>query len=174
VATSSDAGTSSLIPNDDQLQQRVERSPRYSFGLGKRRYMITTGGPGKKRLPHYNFGLGKRASPYQQYSFGLGKRDDEPNNYDDESDNYFGDNNNFDKGLYNLNMENWENGANLENKNDIDIDYDVLGLRPGEEKRARYSFGLGKRRYDFGLGKRKYSDELDKRLPNRYNFGLGR
>jgi hypothetical protein len=29
--------------------------------LGKRRYIITTGGPGKKRLPHYNFGLGKRS-----------------------------------------------------------------------------------------------------------------
>jgi hypothetical protein len=44
-----------------------------------------------------------------------------------------------------------------------------------EEKRAaRYSFGLGKRRYDFGLGKRKFEDELNKRLPNRYNFGLGR
>jgi hypothetical protein len=35
-------------------QQRVERSPKYDFGLGKRRYIITTGGPGKKRLPHYN------------------------------------------------------------------------------------------------------------------------
>lgn len=41
--------------------QRVERSPKYDFGLGKRRYIITTGGPGKKRLPHYNFGLGKRS-----------------------------------------------------------------------------------------------------------------
>lgn len=59
ASSNSDAGVSSLIANDDQ--QRVERSPKYSFGLGKRRYMITTGGPGKKRLPHYNFGLGKRA-----------------------------------------------------------------------------------------------------------------
>lgn len=41
--------------------QRVERSPKYDFGLGKRRFIITTGGPGKKRLPHYNFGLGKRS-----------------------------------------------------------------------------------------------------------------
>lgn len=46
-----------------------------------------------------------------------------------------------------------------------------------ESKRSRpYSFGLGKRArgYDFGLGKKRSSEELDKRLPNRYNFGLGR
>lgn len=46
-----------------------------------------------------------------------------------------------------------------------------------EPKRSRpYSFGLGKRAraYDFGLGKKRSSEELDKRLPNRYNFGLGR
>jgi hypothetical protein len=58
-SSNSDGAVSSLTASDDQ--QRVERSPKYSFGLGKRRYMITTGGPGKKRLPHYNFGLGKRA-----------------------------------------------------------------------------------------------------------------
>lgn len=46
-----------------------------------------------------------------------------------------------------------------------------------EPKRSRpYSFGLGKRAraYDFGLGKKRSSEEFDKRLPNRYNFGLGR
>lgn len=32
--------------------QRVERSPKYDFGLGKRRFILTNGGPGKKRLPH--------------------------------------------------------------------------------------------------------------------------
>lgn len=35
------------------------RSPKYNFGLGKRRYIIEDV-PGAKRLPHYNFGLGKR------------------------------------------------------------------------------------------------------------------
>ncbi|CRL03880.1 CLUMA_CG017004, isoform A [Clunio marinus] len=157
--------------------QRVERSPKYDFGLGKRRYIITTGGPGKKRLPHYNFGLGKRSNPYA-YNFGLGKRADidDPSNYDDDTE-FYSDSNNYDKA--GLNLENWQNGGLMDNKNDIDvIDYD-LGY-PREYKRSPrpYSFGLGKRRqYDFGLGKRKYSnDEYDtnKRLPNRYNFGLGK
>lgn len=35
------------------------RSPKYNFGLGKRRYVIENA-PGAKRLPQYNFGLGKR------------------------------------------------------------------------------------------------------------------
>lgn len=56
--TSSDKSGSLLNALDTQ---RVERSPKYDFGLGKRRFIITTGGPGKKRLPHYNFGLGKRS-----------------------------------------------------------------------------------------------------------------
>ena len=127
----------------------------------------------------------------------MGKRaDDVEEQYDDNTD-YYPDPNN----MLNLNMENWENGGNNENKNDIDvIDYDLLRagkqfswnylnciiiikididnhLLGYEHKRSPrpYSFGLGKRRaYDFGLGKRKFSDELDKRLPNRYNFGLGR
>lgn len=47
------------LPNG--IDTRIERSLKYDFGLGKRRYIITTGGPGKKRLPHYNFGLGKRS-----------------------------------------------------------------------------------------------------------------
>lgn len=154
---------------------RVERSPKYDFGLGKRRYIITTGGPGKKRLPHYNFGLGKRSNPYA-YNFGLGKRADadEAVNYDDETE-YYPETNTYDKA--GLNLENWQNGGFMDNKNDIDVvDYDFIGL-PTEYKRSPrpYSFGLGKRRaYDFGLGKRKYNDEYDKRLPNRYNFGLGR
>lgn len=57
--SSTDKGSASLPSVLDT--QRVERSPKYDFGLGKRRYIITTGGPGKKRLPHYNFGLGKRS-----------------------------------------------------------------------------------------------------------------
>jgi hypothetical protein len=65
LADSSSSGSSpekgnSNLPNVLDTQ-RVERSPKYDFGLGKRRYIITTGGPGKKRLPHYNFGLGKRS-----------------------------------------------------------------------------------------------------------------
>lgn len=58
-SSSPEKGTASLPIGIDT--QRVERSPKYDFGLGKRRYIITTGGPGKKRLPHYNFGLGKRS-----------------------------------------------------------------------------------------------------------------
>lgn len=45
---SQEKGTGSLSMSIDA--QRVERSPKYDFGLGKRRYIITTGGPGKKRL----------------------------------------------------------------------------------------------------------------------------
>jgi len=48
----------------DNIDKRVER---YAFGLGRRAYMYTNGGPGMKRLPVYNFGLGKRSRPY---SFG--------------------------------------------------------------------------------------------------------
>lgn len=58
-SSSPEKGTASLTSAIDA--QRVERSPKYDFGLGKRRYIITQGGPGKKRLPHYNFGLGKRS-----------------------------------------------------------------------------------------------------------------
>lgn len=58
-SSSPEKGTDSLTSAIDA--QRVERSPKYDFGLGKRRYIITQGGPGKKRLPHYNFGLGKRS-----------------------------------------------------------------------------------------------------------------
>lgn len=58
-SSSNEKGQASLPMGIDT--QRVERSPKYDFGLGKRRYIITTGGPGKKRLPHYNFGLGKRS-----------------------------------------------------------------------------------------------------------------
>lgn len=61
----------------DNIDKRVER---YAFGLGRRAYMYTNGGPGMKRLPVYNFGLGKRSRPY---SFGLGKRSD----YDYDQDN---------------------------------------------------------------------------------------
>ena len=67
-ATLAESSASSSSPEQPTVNlqagidtQRVERSPKYNFGLGKRRYIITTGGPGKKRLPHYNFGLGKRS-----------------------------------------------------------------------------------------------------------------
>ncbi|KXJ72913.1 allatostatin-A [Aedes albopictus] len=117
------------------------RSPKYNFGLGKRRYIIEDV-PGAKRLPHYNFGLGKRAR----------------NNlleYDDDS------------------APSWSDDyPSLIPRDGLDYDGDK---DRSAEKRAsayRYHFGLGKRRvYDFGLGKRAYED---KRLPNRYNFGLGR
>lgn len=42
-----DKGQGNIANTADQ-QQRVERSPKYDFGLGKRRYIITQGGPGKK------------------------------------------------------------------------------------------------------------------------------
>lgn len=74
--------------------QRVERSPKYDFGLGKRRYIITTGLPGKKRLPHYNFGLGKRAET------------NEVSNYDDDTE-FFSPSNNLIKA--GITMENWDN-----------------------------------------------------------------
>ena len=113
----SDKGTGSLsIPID---AQRVERSPKYDFGLGKRRYIITTGGPGKKRLPHYNFGLGKRSEA------------NEILNYDDDTD-FLSDANNINK--VGINMENWENGGYMDNKNDIDVinDYELYGYPKGE------------------------------------------
>ena len=47
--------------DDDQRMSMSIRSPKYNFGLGKRRYVIQDI-PGAKRLPHYNFGLGKRSS----------------------------------------------------------------------------------------------------------------
>jgi hypothetical protein len=45
-----DKGQQGSVSNnpDRPPQQRVERSPKYDFGLGKRRYIITQGGPGKK------------------------------------------------------------------------------------------------------------------------------
>jgi hypothetical protein len=61
-------------------------------------------------------------SPYA-YNFGLGKRADadELSNYDDDAEFYDG--SNYDKA--GLNMENWENGGYMDNKNDIDVlDYD--------------------------------------------------
>lgn len=53
----------------------------------------------------------------------MGKRADadELTNYEDESEFY--DSNNYDKA--GLNLENWENGGYMDNKNDIDVvDYD--------------------------------------------------
>lgn len=62
-------------------------------------------------------------SPYA-YNFGLGKRADadDLSNYDDDSE-FYADTNNYDKS--GLNLENWENGGFMDNKNDIDVvDYD--------------------------------------------------
>lgn len=62
-------------------------------------------------------------SPYA-YNFGLGKRADveDLSNYDDDAE-FYADTNNYDKA--GLNLENWENGGYMDNKNDIDvIDYD--------------------------------------------------
>ncbi|XP_058467484.1 allatostatin-A [Malaya genurostris] len=141
---------------DDQGQREMSqstfqhllavRSPKYNFGLGKRRYIIEDL-PGVKRLPHYNFGLGKR-----------GRMD--LFDYEDDSA-----------------LPSWSDEYSALISKDIP-DYE-LDKDKSDEKRAsgayRYHFGLGKRRtYDFGLGKRSSQAGEEKRLPNRYNFGLGR
>ncbi|XP_063705599.1 allatostatin-A isoform X6 [Culicoides brevitarsis] len=121
------------------------------------------------RSPNYNFGLGKRSA----YNFGLGKRS-ENFDYDDDLQ------------LAEQLLSNWETARLVDSE--MPSDYDVESFRgkknyfprPStvyEPKRSRpYSFGLGKRAraYDFGLGKKRSNEEFDKRLPNRYNFGLGR
>lgn len=121
------------------------RSPKYNFGLGKRRYVIENA-PGAKRLPQYNFGLGKR-----------GRMD----LFDYEEDASIPDS--------------WKADYQELLSNDIeeyDQDQDKSSEKRAS---GRYHFGLGKRRnYDFGLGKRSYQQQGEKRLPNRYNFGLGR
>ncbi|XP_063705598.1 allatostatin-A isoform X5 [Culicoides brevitarsis] len=123
------------------------------------------------RSPNYNFGLGKRS--YSAYNFGLGKRS-ENFDYDDDLQ------------LAEQLLSNWETARLVDSE--MPSDYDVESFRgkknyfprPStvyEPKRSRpYSFGLGKRAraYDFGLGKKRSNEEFDKRLPNRYNFGLGR
>lgn len=51
-------------------------------------------------------------------------------NYDDDTD-FYSDASNYDKPV--LNMENWENGGYMDNKNDIDvIDYDMFPYPRGE------------------------------------------
>ncbi|XP_058061865.1 helicostatins [Anopheles bellator] len=128
------------------------RSPKYNFGLGKRRYIIEDV-PGAKRLPHYNFGLGKRGSA------ALGGSD-----YEYDVGNQLGWNDND----YNL----------ITKDGQFDYDGEKDGAKRGNTGNGpnRYHFGLGKRRtYDFGLGKRYFeTDDFNKRLPNRYNFGLGK
>lgn len=151
---SSDGQSSAAADSDDRGQRELSsstfqhllavRSPKYNFGLGKRRYIESA--PGAKRLSHYNFGLGKRGrSDLFDY---------EEDSLPSWSDEY--------PGLISKDISDYE----------IDQDRDA-------EKRSsggyRYHFGLGKRRtYDFGLGKRSYQGGEEKRLPNRYNFGLGR
>lgn len=78
-----------------------------------------------------------RCSPYA-YNFGLGKRADTEDapNYDEDSE-FFADPNNYDKAS--VNMENWEDGALMDNKNDIDvIDYDLIGYPSGKHE-VRYN-----------------------------------
>uniref|UniRef100_U5ERK0 Putative allatostatin n=1 Tax=Corethrella appendiculata TaxID=1370023 RepID=U5ERK0_9DIPT len=136
-------------PQQQQQQQRLAaRSPKYNFGLGKRRYVLDESGPGAKRLPHYNFGLGKRGKADPDYEVDAFN----PNNWPAWNDNF-----------------------ELTRKNDLGLDYDFK-REPITTVTIPYDGPLGKRRaYDFGLGKRfNLNDEFDKRLPNRYNFGLGR
>lgn len=74
------------------------------------------------------------SNPYA-YNFGLGKRADteDVTNYDDDSEQFFADPNNYDKAS--VNMENWEDGALMDNKNDIDvIDYDLIGYPSGKHR----------------------------------------
>lgn len=70
-------------------------------------------------------------SPYA-YNFGLGKRADadELPIYEDDPEIY-SDTNNYDKA--GLNLENWENGGFMDNKNDIDVvDYELIGYPRGD------------------------------------------
>ncbi|XP_053681542.1 helicostatins [Sabethes cyaneus] len=150
---SNDGQSSATADSDDRGQRELSsatfqhllavRSPKYNFGLGKRRYVENT--PGAKRLSHYNFGLGKRGR--------LDLFDYEEDSLPSWSDEY--------PGLISKDIPDYEADQDKE-----------------AEKRSggyRYHFGLGKRRtYDFGLGKRSYQGGEEKRLPNRYNFGLGR
>ncbi|XP_063705595.1 allatostatin-A isoform X2 [Culicoides brevitarsis] len=162
----------SAVSDHMQHQTRLTgRSPNYNFGLGKRRYILRTTELGTKRIPHYDFGLGRKRSV--AYNFGLGKRS-ENFDYDDDLQ------------LAEQLLSNWETARLVDSE--MPSDYDVESFRgkknyfprPStvyEPKRSRpYSFGLGKRAraYDFGLGKKRSNEEFDKRLPNRYNFGLGR
>lgn len=57
------ADSSSAVSDQQQQHQQrlIGRSPKYDFGLGKRRYIFRTSEPGSKRIPHYDFGLGKRS-----------------------------------------------------------------------------------------------------------------
>ncbi|XP_055522982.1 helicostatins [Wyeomyia smithii] len=151
---SSDGQNAASADSDDRGQRELSsasfqhllavRSPKYNFGLGKRRYVDNT--PGAKRLSHYNFGLGKR-----------GRSD--LFEYEEDS------------------LPSWNDEYPGLMSKDI-TDYETDQDKEAEKRSAggyRYHFGLGKRRtYDFGLGKRAYQGGEEKRLPNRYNFGLGR
>uniref|UniRef100_A0A182QUF6 Uncharacterized protein n=1 Tax=Anopheles farauti TaxID=69004 RepID=A0A182QUF6_9DIPT len=152
------SGQGEISPSQFQHMLAV-RSPKYNFGLGKRRYIIEDV-PGAKRLPHYNFGLGKRGSP-------TGGNDYE-----------------YDGLMGNQLVWNDNDYTNLITK-DGQFDYDAEKEKDAAKRAAsgngagaayRYHFGLGKRRtYDFGLGKRYFdAEDFNKRLPNRYNFGLGK
>lgn len=120
------------------------RSPKYNFGLGKRRYVIENA-PGAKRLPQYNFGLGKRGRmdlfDYEEDSVPDWKVDDYQSLIPNEIEEY-----------------------------DADLDKSSEKRASG---RYHFGLGK-RRNYDFGLGKRSYQSQGEKRLPNRYNFGLGR
>jgi hypothetical protein len=85
-------------------------------------------------------------SPYA-YQFGLGKRvdADEVSNYDDDGEFYSNTNsnsNNYDKA--DLNLENWNDGGYMDNKNDIDV--------------LDYGYGYPRGQFDFVLLSSKIAD----------------
>lgn len=122
------------------------RSPKYNFGLGKRRYVIENA-PGAKRLPQYNFGLGKRGRmdllDYEEDSI--------PDSWKDDY-----------QALLSNDIEEYDQDQDKSSEKRASGRYHF-----GLGKRRNYDFGLGKRSpYPLQQG--------EKRLPNRYNFGLGR
>lgn len=120
------------------------RSPKYNFGLGKRRYVIESA-PGAKRLPQYNFGLGKRGR--------MDLFDYEEDSIPDWKDDY--------QSLLTNDIEEYDQDQDKSSEKRASGRYHF-----GLGKRRNYDFGLGKRsyqqqgekrlpnRYNFGLGRR--------------------
>ncbi|KAL9693848.1 hypothetical protein quinque_013133 [Culex quinquefasciatus] len=119
------------------------RSPKYNFGLGKRRYVIENA-PGAKRLPQYNFGLGKRGR--------MDLFDYEEDSIPDWKDDY--------QTLLGNDIEEYDQDQDKSAEKRASGRYHF-----GLGKRRNYDFGLGKRsyqqgekrlpnRYNFGLGRR--------------------
>ncbi|KAL1397980.1 hypothetical protein pipiens_002450 [Culex pipiens pipiens] len=119
------------------------RSPKYNFGLGKRRYVIENA-PGAKRLPQYNFGLGKRGR--------MDLFDYEEDSIPELKDDY--------QTLLGNDIEEYDQDQDKSAEKRASGRYHF-----GLGKRRNYDFGLGKRsyqqgekrlpnRYNFGLGRR--------------------